>query len=1130
MPHQNYESTVGIYVPSRFADGQPIPPDLLENEIRRTRGELARIFSGATQSSIQARKQHLVGTYIHAADSTLRAVDENIVSVSSFVSAAALENEDLKQQVLSEALRLRDTLLQECILIEWGAGAILTESITPPRGKSSFRSLSPPTRQSLSVMEWSRVQEPRHLCGLLSLNGWHYPKPAASTAPPSAPPGLPLSAIAWSDDNPERVAWQWLEPRQPIDSELKRLPKDHILIHMSSAERAFRVWMKSGTRICGPRTVSLCPGYLAQQFCLSLLDAGDISLADFLDAEGATSRFYSEIRRCIENVQAQLPKNLSPTDNVAQRLVGRLMFIRFVEEKGWMEPGALKQLFDAPHQNFYADSLLPLFACLNTPIPLRQPLPASPLARIPYLNGGLFEPHESELNIRIPNDLFSPAKRGSILEVLYRYQFTLDEAAARQENVSVDPAMFGRVLESLTSHQDRKKQGVHYTPAPVARTLASRAIIQQIVRAGKPNETTLISHAVLENLLAGRAHDLSEDGAVALKNRLEGLRIIDPAIGSGALLVACLEVMLDLYGKASEVLGNSLKKGKKAWADQAREFIHQCLYGVDISSSAIDVAQLRLWLFLAIGEESPRPLPDLRHNLRVGDSLRFDEAEEKLLRCVSSRSYRERRLGFDEVEQALDQTLDALRAYRAAPVDSPATRQARQQKLDQAKERLRLALGGAPIEPGSVAPFAWVQGFPEVFRRPNRGFDIVIANPPYVRIATLDPKHAAALKQRYRSMRDKNSDLYFAFLERCLQPGDAPDRSPLPEQQYGLAGKNGSIAVIMPSFAQSTSAETLRSLLANGSHIDLWVDFVDHQVFPSATNYVALLFADARKGKAKTFPAQIVTPEAFAAMQADHPWLESLPVHPVPYTRGGWNVRAASDPPPPGPFLAELFTVTAGIQTSLDAVYLFELVSDPGAGSLLTVRSEKATVELERDALFPCAKGSVHLQGDQLKGMAFALWPYDSEGNLLPAAALAERYPRAWVYLNEHRAELENREKGRFRDARWYRFRRPQGIREARQPKIMIPSMMKQPAAYWDRDGRLACTASGKGGGGGWILLPSPAATPHLAKISRYLASDAHQEWLCKTAQPQKGGWWGVDRKTLERCPLPPSVLAAKPD
>jgi hypothetical protein len=634
----------------------------------------------------------------------------------------------------------------------------------------------------------------------------------------------------------------------------------------------------------------------------------------------------------------------------------------------------------------------------------------------------------------------------------------------------------------------------------------------------------------LEDLLADRPGALSEAGATALKKRLKDLRIVDPAVGSGALLVACLEVLLELYQKAEQILGGSLQKGKKLWADQAREFIHQCLYGVDISSSAIEVAQLRLWLFLAIGEETARPLPDLRHNLRVGDSLRFDESEARLWRCICSRSYEEQRLGFDEVEEVLNQTLNALRSYRAASADSPAIRQSRQRELEAAKENLRLALGGAPVESGSAAPFAWVQGFPEVFRRANRGFDIVIANPPYVRIAALDPKLATALKRLYRSMRDKNSDLYFAFLERCLHPVLSPEIATLPGEQYGLAGKHGSIAVIMPNFAQTTSAETLRSVLSDGGHIDLWVDFVGQQVFPSATNYVALLFANARKSKAKTFSTQIVTEEAFAAMQTDSAWLECLPVRRVPYTKGGWNIRAAAAPQQNGHLLGDLFTVTAGIQTSLDAVYLFEVISDSGTGALLTVRSEESTVELERDALFPCAKGSVHLQGGQLKGVAVVLWPYDLDGNLLPAATLAELFPHAWAYLNKHRTALESREKAKFRDARWYRFRRPQGIREARQSKIVIPSMMKRPTAYWDREGRLACTASGKGGGGGWMLLPKERAAGCVEKVADYLASDAHDEWLRQFAQPQKGGWWGVDRKTLESCPVPASVLAAEKD
>jgi hypothetical protein len=85
--------------------------------------------------------------------------------------------------------------------------------------------------------------------------------------------------------------------------------------------------------------------------------------------------------------------------------------------------------------------------------------------------------------------------------------------------------------------------------------------------------------------------------------------------------------------------------------------------------------------------------------------------------------------------------------------------------------------------------------------------------------------------------------------------------------------------------------------------------------------------------------------------------------------------------------------------------------------------------------------------------------------------------------------------------------------------------MMKEPTAFYDRLGQVICTASGKGGGGGWILQPTEGSPVNLDKLARYLCSNDHKAWLEANAEPKKGGWWGVDRKTLERCPVPLVVL-----
>jgi hypothetical protein len=317
----------------------------------------------------------------------------------------------------------------------------------------------------------------------------------------------------------------------------------------------------------------------------------------------------------------------------------------------------------------------------------------------------------------------------------------------------------------------------------------------------------------------------------------------------------------------------------------------------------------------------------------------------------------------------------------------------------------------------------------------------------------------------------------------------------------------------------------LRAILAEGGYVERWVDFLDLQVFPTATNYVALLFATTEKRDRKTFSAQIVTSEAFKRMHTDPRWLDDLGKRQVPYSPDGWNVRpstksrAGMTRP-----LRELATVQVGIQTSLDSFFLFDFVRQENE-SLVVVKNElDDEVILERARLFRCAKGSRDLHGDRIDDGRYVLWPYSENGSLMEAESIEKNFPRTWEYLFKNRSRLKGREKGKFQDSTWWRFRRPQGVKCATQAKVLVPSMMKEPTAYYDLDGEVICTASGKGGGGGWILQPASGSHTNLEMLARYLRSPEYEAWLRANGEPKKGGWWGVDRKTLERCPVPAAI------
>ena len=370
--------------------------------------------------------------------------------------------------------------------------------------------------------------------------------------PPNRASALPNTArIAWTGKTQPRTAWEWLGKAAPTEEEIEQLPPSDLLV-MKAPDARLKVWLRTKDGFAGPRefplaTASRPAARISIEFAIALLEGDSrFSLQELLDAEGVTSRFYREIRDQIDAVTtAASQSHLASPSGFAQRLVGRLLFLRFMEEKEWLPRNSLRNGWEAHSKDYYRKYLLPLFRTLDTPAKER----ADGLDVIPYLNGGLFAVTAEEEIASVPDALFDPgATRRTILNLLYRYHFTLDEHAGREQQVSINPEMFGRVLESLSPGEERKKKGVHYTPAPVATALAIGGIVSQLERRAKEKGLAGVTQAALRRVLTGDRTALKAHVAEQLLDELRDLKILDPAVGSGSLLVACLEVLLAIEG------------------------------------------------------------------------------------------------------------------------------------------------------------------------------------------------------------------------------------------------------------------------------------------------------------------------------------------------------------------------------------------------------------------------------------------------------------------------------------------------------------------------------------------------------------------------------------------------------
>lgn len=460
----------------------------------------------------------------------------------------------------------------------------------------------------------------------------------------------------------------------------------------------------------------------------------------------------------------------------------------------------MRRLFNLAIQrnvNFYNDLLEPLFYdALNRNRGEQGYCPALH-CRIPFLSGGLFEPidgYDWEHNdFSIPNEVFSNvAEKGrdadGILDIFDRYNFTMSEDEPMEREVAIDPEMLGKVFENLLEINDRKSKGAFYTPREIVHYMCQESLINYLT-----NTLNISEEAIRDFILYGdfmkdedtvkekrqgnggmyiseELYKINPDGTVAVNRLLDmdkalkDVRVADPAVGSGAFPLGMLNEIVRARQNISAYLAITMKPYDVRMMYQMErsphtlkyETIRNCIFACDIEPSAVDIAQLRLWLALVIDDEinpnaqtpldghrNPLPLPNLESNILCGNSL-IDEFEGiplvKESELLGSTGNYQRDITsdrFDSIIRKLIETQDEL--FRCDDTE-------KKKQLKEQIEALRDMIILTQLEGCDSAkiqryydtkqmaskPYVlWQLDFARVFREKG-GFDIVIGNPPYI--------------------------------------------------------------------------------------------------------------------------------------------------------------------------------------------------------------------------------------------------------------------------------------------------------------------------------------------------------------------------------------------------------------
>ncbi len=812
-----------------------------------------------------------------------------------------------------------------------------------------------------------------------------------------------------------------------------------------------------------------------------------------------------DIAKKDKTIGAEFAEKQLDTADFAKKLLGQIVFLYFLQKKGWL--GApkggnwgdgphnfLRQLFTAKfrrYENFFTEILEPLFYDILATDRGHDAWCKTFNCRIPFLDGGLFEPlagyNWQKADIAIPNSLFSNTKitgagdKGTgVLDVFDRYNFTVNEAEPLEKEVAIDPEMLGKVFENLLEVKERKSKGSFYTPREIVHYMCQESLINYLDTVANKDKETAPRRDIETFIHSGDQASYYEAARVEgtsyqrklpktiqtharlLDDKLADIAVCDPAIGSGAFPVGMMQEIVRARSALTPYFNDV--RDRTAY-NFKRHAIQSCLYGVDIDPGAVEIAKLRLWLSLVVDEDDVRqikPLPNLDYKIIVGNSLMgfpFKSQRHKAIENLKLKF-------FDEPDHN-------IKAQLKKQIDS----------------ELIACFAAAKKSLGYEVTFDFEILFSEVFDRKS-GFDVVIANPPYVRQEGI--KELKSVLQSQYQCYTGVADLYIFFFERAVK----------------LLNAGGVLAFITSNkYLRAGYGTKLRGLLAKSTSIKRLIDFGELPVFTAGTDPAILILTREIPNDLHQVQAAVIKnsaeieriSSAVASRSNERPQNTLQPE--------GWTLENSAvlsllaklrrSGKPLRQVVKGRFYY--GIKTGLNDAF----VVDRATRDRL-IAEHRSSAEVLKPFVHgaDAKKWTVKLRDDWL---IYVPWhfPLHLENSISGPSEKAENlfkknYPAIYVHLRSHKAALLNRnadETGiRYE---WYALQRwgADYWQEFKQPKIIFNETSKELHAFFDETGLYTNKTL--------FMLIAPQPKPLLAVLlSQPL------DWLFRHEFPSWGDPW----------------------
>ncbi len=551
-------------------------------------------------------------------------------------------------------------------------------------------------------------------------------------------------------------------------------------------------------------------------------------LWDSFNFEPINNKFYLELVEHFSILVNHLEKKFGKKSSVmfTTRLIGRILFIWFLNKKGLINQNINYFEVENPLDqiSYYKDKFeILVFETLNKEITERKYKDKT----TPYLNGGLFDISETDF-YNNKELTFPPSFFNQLYETLNKYNFTVDESSPNFQQVAIDPEMLGSIFESLLTEQidensgksKKDESGAVYTPREIVSYMCEEAIIEYLKekipykedRDKRIEELVRLPETIFRDQDQNKRRDWKPYNEQILKvlkgdNKNPPIRILDPAVGSGAFPIGMLNILVKIYSRLDS-------KYEKNISQLKREILFNSLYGVDIEQIAIEICRLRAWLSIIVDitdKDQIEPLPNLDFKFTCANTLVSlkDNKQSTLFEDINLK---------EKLISIRDEYFNTTKKNRKIKLQKEYEQLTNTEDLFDS-DNTRLLKSYRPFDIGASSLFY----DPEIHHG-VKIFDIVIGNPPYIRQEEFKD-FKPYLKNNFKIFHSK-ADLLTFFIE----------------QGYNFLKNKGILNFIISNkFARTDYGKVIRKFLVENTQILSFIDFESIPIFKTVTVDTAIL-------------------------------------------------------------------------------------------------------------------------------------------------------------------------------------------------------------------------------------------------------------------------------------------------